>query len=233
MYGRVLVTLAMTSMPAWAGEGATLPSIRVVDAARAVVDARLGDAGPSAIVTVIGHPDDLRLPAGNIELKPRVAIHSWPRSRVSVPVDVYVAGRLVSTAVVWFALSLPASGQGYAASYAAGTDIRQLSLDTVTYDAAAIQGVVASLPSNGEPMRLRRNVRAGDPLRSEDFESLPDIVRGQHVRVAILSGSLRVTAQAIAIGSGSRGDKVNVMVDGAEAAVQAEVTGKGEVQVAL
>jgi flagellar basal body P-ring formation protein FlgA len=210
-----------------------LSSARVVDAARAAVDAKLGATKSSAIVSVIGHPDDLRVPEGTTELKARVTTGNWPRTRVSVPVDVYVAGRLTSTTAVWFSLSLPSSGPGYAAAYPAGTDIGTLSLSSVNSDAAAVQGVVASLPSNGVPMRLRRGVRAGEPLRSDDFEPWPDVVRGEHVQVAIQSGSLRLTAQAVAIGSGSRGEKVNVMVDGAEAAVQAEVTGKGEVRVAL
>jgi hypothetical protein len=51
--------------------------------------------------------------------------------------------------------------------------------------------------------------------------------------VTIVSGQLRLSAPATSIGNGSRGQRVGVLVDGAEAAVQADVTGKGEVQVAL
>lgn len=233
MVARVLMALFLASTPAWAGELVALPSSRVVEVARAAVDAKLAGMTPSAVVAVVGHPDDLRVQGGKLALKARITSGAWPRPRVAVPVDVSVDGHVVNTTVVWFSLSVPTSGPGYATSYPAGTDARELSTLPVDYDAAAMPGVVASLPTGDEPMRLRRAVHAGDPLRGGDFERWPDVARGEHVQVTIQSGHLRLSAQAVAIGNGSRGEKVSVMVQGADAAVQAEVTGKGEVQVAL
>lgn len=230
---RYLLATALAWLPVCAGAVAPLLAARVVDVARAAIDARLGDARAGAVVSVIGRPEDLRPPAGEISLKARISGGAWPRARVSVPVDIYIDGRLQSTAVVWFALSLPTTGPGYADSYPAGTDIAKLSLSPVAYDAAVAHGALTALPAGTEPMRLHRNVRAGDPLRSDDFERWPDVARGDHVKMTIVSGKLKLSAPAIAIGDGSLGQRVGVLVDGAEAAVQADVTGKGEVQVGL
>lgn len=209
----------------------TVPAARIVNVAQAEMDACLGHDKATAQVDVIGRPEDVQVLAGKLTLKARKPEGRWPRSRVSVPVDVSVDGAVVRSATVWFAVSIQRDVPTYAADAPLGTLASALKFVPHAADIAALQGSLVTDPHQLDGMRLRHAVVAGSPEVLEDFERIPDVDRQQRVEVLESYGVIRLEAKGTAIGRGNAGDTVLVQVDGAEAPVRARITDKGVVQV--
>mgnify|MGYP001049869427 CR=1 FL=1 len=204
---------------------------RIVAAARAQIDGRLGGELVSANVVVVGTPADVVVPSGSVTLKLHAFAGKWPRSRIGVPVDIAVDGRVVRAVTVWFALELQREVLGYAADATAGTVGTSLKLVPQQVDVAAVQGNLIRDPHELDGLRLRHAVLAGSTARAEDFERIPDVDRQQRVKVVVMLGAIRMQARGTAIGKGNTGSVVAVLVDNAEAPVRARVTDKGAVEV--
>jgi len=206
-------------------------SARMVEAARAELDARLGDSRATAQVSLVGMPEDVMVLPGTLTLHVRQPAGRWPRSRVSVPVDISVNGEVVRSATVWFALSVHHDVLSYVADAQIGAAASALKFVPHDADIAALQGDVITDPHDVDGMRLRHSVVAGSPAVREDFEHIPDVDRRDRVQVMVAYGSIQMQAKGTAIGQGNTGDTVSVLVDGAEAPVRARITDKGVVKV--
>ncbi|GGA15685.1 flagellar basal body P-ring formation chaperone FlgA [Dyella caseinilytica] len=209
----------------------TIASARIVDIARAELDACLGDDKAVAQVDVVGKPEDVQVLSGGLVIKARKPEGRWPRARVGMPVDISVNGQVVRSATVWFAVSVHHDIPGYAADAAMGTVASTLKFTPHDADIAMLQSAVVTDPSQINGMRLRHAVLAGSPVLLEDFERIPDVDRQQRVDVMASYGVIKLQAKGTAIGRGNTGDTVLVLVDGAETPVHARVTDKGVVQV--
>ncbi|MGC1548090.1 MAG: flagellar basal body P-ring formation chaperone FlgA [Rhodanobacter sp.] len=206
-------------------------SARIVEAARAELDARLGDSRAMAQVSLVGTPEDVLVLPGTLTLHVRQPTGRWPRSRVSVPVDISVNGEVVRSATVWFALSVHHDVLSYAADAQLGAVASALKFVPHDADVAGLQGNVIADPHDLDGMRLRHSVVAGSPAVREDFEHIPDVDRRDRVQVMVAYGSIQMQAKGTAIGQGNTGDTVSVLVDGAEAPVRVRITDKGVVKV--
>ena len=204
---------------------------RVVAAARSALDQQLGADSANAEVAVVGSPEDITVMPGQLALQARHAAGRWPRSRVSVPVDVCVDGKVVRSATVWFALSVRRNVLSYADDSAQGVLAGALKFGQQDVDVAALPASPATDPRELEGKRLRHGVAAGQPVMPEDFERIPDVDRHGRVDVVASFGSVRMQTKGTSAGAGNVGDTVSVLVDGAEAPVRARVTEKGVVDV--
>ncbi|MDE2154488.1 MAG: flagellar basal body P-ring formation protein FlgA [Xanthomonadaceae bacterium] len=225
--------LLMTSLAALATPRVfqRIDAARVVAAARAQIDARLGSERGTTRVAVVGTPEDMTVPQGVVALSVRPLAGRWPRSRVGVPVEIRVDGRVVRSATVWFALAVHRQALVYAADAPVGALAASLKLVPRDEDVAQMQGTLISDPHGIQGMRLRHPVLAGSAVEREDFEHIPDVDRQERVRVMVLSGSIRMQARGTAMAKGDTGDMVPVLVDNAEAPVQARITDRGVVEV--
>jgi flagella basal body P-ring formation protein FlgA len=79
--------------------------------------------------------------------------------------------------------------------------------------------------------RLRRAVRAGEPLRPEWVETPPDVGAGDTVRVEVRSGAARLAFEGRAQTSGNAGQTVAVLNTQTRRRFQARVMGPGCVSV--
>jgi flagellar basal body P-ring formation protein FlgA len=204
---------------------------RVVAVARASLDQQLGGDSANAQVAVVGTPEDLVVVPGQVALQARHTVGRWPRARVSVPVDIYVDGKVVRSATVWFALSVHRNVLSYVDDSAQGALASTLKLGQQDVDVAALPASPAADPHELEGKRLRRGVVAGQPVMPEDFERIPDVDRRSRVDVVASFGSIRMQTKGTSAGVGNVGDTVSVLVDGAETPVRARVTEKGVVDV--
>jgi len=209
----------------------TLAAARIIAAARAQVDTRLVNDKAANTVTVIGKPEGMKLPDGHVELKAHTLVGRWPRSRVGVPVDILVDGRIVRSATVWFSLSVSKSVLMYGADATMGTEAGALAYVTQDSDVAILRGDVVGDPADLAGMRLRRAVDANKPVVRQDFEPIPEVDRQERVRVELAFGSIKMQTKGTAISKGCTGDVVPVIVDDAEGPVRARITGKGVVEV--
>lgn len=204
---------------------------RIVAAARAQIDARLGADRAKAQVTVVGVPEDVAVPPGNVRLDASPLTGRWPRARVGVPVSIAVNGRVVRSATVWFALSVHRNALAYAADATAGTPAAAVTLAPRDTDVAQVAGQLVGDPGQLAGMRLRHTVLAGSTATLDDFERIPDVDRQQRVRVLVSAGTVRLQTMGTALGQGDVGRMLSVQVDGAQSPVRAQVTGKGVVSV--
>ncbi|MDE3071448.1 MAG: flagellar basal body P-ring formation protein FlgA [Pseudomonadota bacterium] len=225
--------LLLTSQTALAAPRAfqRIDAARVVAAARAQIDARLGSERGTARVAVVGVPEDMTVPRGVVALDLRPLAGRWPRSRVGVPVEIRVDGRVVRSATVWFALAVHRQALVYAADAPVGALAASLKLVPRDEDVARVQGTLIGDLHDIRGMRLRHPVLAGSVAEREDFERIPDVDRQERVRVLVASGSIRIQARGTAMAKGNAGDVVPVLVDNAEAPVQARITDRGVVEV--
>jgi len=226
----LLMTVSLTVL-ATPRASQRVAALRIVAAARARVDARLGSEAATAKVSVVGAPTDVSVPAGAVRLAVHPPTGRWPRARIGVPVDVVVDGRVVRSTTVWFALEVQRKVLSYAADAPIGTVAESLKLVPRDVDIAAARGEPVLDPQQVDGMRLRHAVLAGSMARFEDFERIPDVDRQQRVHVEVALGAIRMRAQGTAIATGNAGDVVSVLVDGAESPVRARVVDKGEVEV--
>ncbi|GAB2576548.1 flagellar basal body P-ring formation protein FlgA [Dyella jejuensis] len=231
---RLLAIILLAALPVCASalpSLQTVASIRIVDVARAELNACLGNDNGAAQVEVVGKPEDVQVLAGVLAIKARKPEGRWPRARVGMPVEISVNGEVVRSATVWFAVSVHHDVQVYKADAALGTVASSLKFIAHDADVAAMQGQRVSDPHQLDDMRLRHAVLAGSPVLLEDFEHIPDVDRQQRVEVSAKYGVITLQTKGTAIGRGNAGDTVLVLVDGAETPVHARITNKGVVQV--
>lgn len=208
-----------------------IAAARIVAAARAQIDARLGSDVSMAKVTVVGTPEDVLVPAGSVTLKLHPPTGRWPRPRIGVPVDVVLNEQVVRSVTVWFALEVQRDVLGYAQDAPVDTSGASLKLVPRHVDVAAVQGNLVRDPHELDGLRLRHAVLAGSIALTGDFEQVPDVDRQQRVKVTVTAGAIQMQARGTAIGRGNAGDVVAVLVDNAESPVRARVTDKGAVEV--
>jgi len=228
-----LAMIALLSLPLFAGATPMqrIPAERLVAVARAELDARIGVEKAVAQVALIGAPEDVTVPPGQVDVRAHAVAGRWPRSRIGIPVDVAVAGQPVRSATVWFSLSLQRQALVYAGNYPADTDASALSLVSTAADVASLQGDAVIDTDALKGQQLRRAIAAGAVVQLQDFERVPDIKRGDHIDVLVQQGAVHMSARGVAIDPGMQGATVHVLVDGAESQVQAQITAKGVVQV--
>jgi flagella basal body P-ring formation protein FlgA len=89
-------------------------------------------------------------------------------------------------------------------------------------------GGLAAIPAG---YRLRAPISAGHVLVMQDLETIPVVLAGDQVRVAVVSGALTIAVDGLARSSGGVGDKVRVELPGQHRNLQALVTAPGEARI--
>lgn len=224
------LTLALLMPPAVlaADAGQIVPASRLVDAAQDLLREHL----PSdATFALIGGPEDVRVPAGPVSIKVRPMGGRWPRSRVGVPVDLLVGGRVLRSATVWFSVSVRRKTLAYGEDASNGVMAQAIRMENQDLDVAPLQEAPVESPVALDGMRLRKPVRKDAAVLLSDFEKVPDVDRQETVRVLASYGAIRLSAHGTANAMGYLGDVVPVLIDGADAPVRARVADKGVVEV--
>lgn len=157
-------------------------------------------------------PRDISLPPGTREISvlpnSKPALANRRVQRLSIRVD----GRLIGIVAVPIQRTVLAEGWVYAEDHRAGTDARNVRLQRATVDFA---GHKALAPSGFQPppeTRLRRRVRAGTVVRSDDFENRPSIARLTEVTVHRQGEGVRVSRSAIVLEDAFAGDATRVRI---------------------
>jgi len=210
----------------------TIPARRLVEVARAALPATASVAGIKITTRAIGVPPDAIVPAGAVDLRTEAPVGRWPRSRVAIPVEVWVNNKVVRTESIWFAVKAQRNGFVYAQDTPAGTAAAKLKMQSHEIDVADASGAPVESPDQLANERLKRGVHAGWPVLKSDFEAIPDVDRNARVIVHVRYGDIRLQAVATALQAGDVGDQVAVMVEGAQSPVQARVEAKGVVDIA-
>lgn len=170
---------------------------------------------------------------GQVRIEAGAVEGTWPRRRVGVPVQIWVNEQRAQSRMVWFTVhwwqDVPVYVRDAQASDRADALLTQVARTDL---AGVVDADRVGAPSEMTPdLRLRRAVRAGQPVLESDFEPVPAVARRDRVTLTVSEGPIELRTAAIAQGDGEVGERVKVLPDGAGHWVLARVTARNEVAI--
>jgi len=224
--------LLMLALAAADPVGADAPSVHgqaLTQQVQATLQSRLAARGSSARVEVPPGAPEAR-GAGAVTFEVGEVAGRWPRPRATVPVRVRSNGRLLRTLTFEVTSTDIRRVPVFARDYLPHTRADRMRIEDAEVDmSCCAEPTLAALPQT--PLRLRRAVRAGEPLQAADFEPVPEVEQQAPVRLEVRRGAIILSAEAKALQDGRTGDRVRVMPSYATQAVMASVVGPGEVEI--
>lgn len=229
----ILLLLTVAGVPCMAAQ--VVAPDQLIEHARAALQARSSDLPgqleliPAAALlsSQVEGDGELRLQAGTVD-------GVWPRRRVGVPVQVWLGERLMQSRMVWFTARWWHDVPVYSRNAQAGTSASSLETHVARTDLAG-EVEARKLAELRMPLtaglRLRRTVRAGQPVLAGDFEPSPAVARQAQVMLAVRHGQVELKTPAIAQGDGEVGELIKVLPSGAAQWVRARVMARGEVVI--
>lgn len=227
-----------TAMINWKGVTATEVSTAsrevsgdaVVAVAKNALQESLSKHSVQVELQPISTPRDLMLPQGTLSFKVRRLPDVRPAKRMLVWVEVYSDGRFVRTVPVSFDVSAWAQSAVATLDVPAGGLLKAEYIAHRSVDIATLGHSVWSGDVDGV-RRLRRAVRAGDVLTSDNIEPLPAVARGEWATLHSSAGAVAMESRVEVLQDGRQGQTVRVKQVGANGSVLARVIGPGWLEI--
>ena len=173
----------------------------------------------------VGRVKSLTFPAGQLSYKARLSNAIRLRPRISVWVDVEVAGEVFDTIPVWFAVTAHKKVLVSTGPQARG---EKLSTGGFVYEDRDISGLASQaldkIPE-GE-YRLRSRLSPGEVLMAGNIEQVPEIEKGDLVTVLAEHGTVSLKVKAKALSDGRLNQEIVVENPQSKASYTATVIGK-------
>jgi flagella basal body P-ring formation protein FlgA len=213
----VIVTHASLTAVASQGAFATRANIvsgeQLIDVARAALADRYPQYSGQWTLTPLNLPSSYAMNTGVVALVAQPLALRPLRQRMNVQVAILIDQHAVRSVQVSFDVSVPLRTATYQQNYPAKTDVAQISTAEASVNLATVTGGVESLMAElPNTSRLRRNVRAGDAVRKDDFSRTPEVKKNEEVNVTIESKGIRIVAQGQAMADAYIGQQVRVRV---------------------
>ncbi|TQV73404.1 flagellar basal body P-ring formation protein FlgA [Exilibacterium tricleocarpae] len=186
---------------------------------------------PTAVVTPVrAQTQSLLVPAGALEVRPRLSTAVRLAQRICVWVDIFVDANRFQTLPVWFAVQAPApvltARRGLPARHTpTAGDLRAEVIDLATLRGQPL--VPAALPA----LRLKRALQKGSVLLQDHLEPVPAVSRGQLITVYARQGSVAIKVQGKARADGHIAESIAVENPASGASYNAVVIDKGIARV--
>lgn len=226
-------TLAMAAAlaAAHAAPVQVLPAAQIEAQVLSALSERAAAVSSGARVRLQGGLRDQTLPAGQASVRIGEIAGRWPRARVAVPVRLLVDGRTVRTLTMRAELSDEREVLAYAAAYAARHGAAGLRWAPAVVDMICCAGDPLAEGADLGGERLKRAVRAGQPVMSSDFEAMPEVAAHETVSIEVESGRIRLASSGVALRDGRIGDRIGVRASASGQTVQARVVAKQKVRI--
>ncbi|UZE26173.1 flagellar basal body P-ring formation chaperone FlgA [Pseudomonas sp. B21-056] len=154
------------------------------------------------------------------------------RSRVPVAFSGTVCGHdRPSVVTVWFKVQAWKQAWVYGRNGRADQVMADVQPRLERVDLAAAQLSPGDLPSDVAGQWLNQSVNAGMPVLKRHLKAEPLVFRDAPVTVVVYGPGLMLRTEGKAMRPGVLGERVPVMLNGAESSLLAVVAGKGEVHV--
>lgn len=114
-----------------------------------------------------------------------------------------------------------------------GTVLSQADIEMVLKNTSLLRQGFVDRPETVLGLELRRPLRRGEALRAGILIEPLAVKRGDEVRLLALSGSIRVSAQGTAMGSGRIGEQIRVKNNNSSRIVKGEIIAAGQVKILL
>ncbi|PMZ73750.1 flagellar basal body P-ring formation chaperone FlgA [Pseudomonas sp. FW305-70] len=166
-------------------------------------------------------------------VRPQVRLLSQGiRSRVPVAFSGTVCGHdRPSVVTVWFKVQAWKQAWVYGRNGRADQVVTEVQPRLERVDLAAAQLSPNDLPNDVAGQWLNQSVNAGMPVLKRHLKAEPLVYRDAPVTVVVYGPGLMLRTEGKALRPGVLGERVPVMLDGAESSLLAVVAGKGEVHV--
>lgn len=211
-----------------------LPATRIEQAAGKVLREWLAQRASRYEIDTLALPGDVRLPAGEVELKARpLAANLVPQSRMVVWMDVLAGGRFVRTVPVSFAVAAYREAWVAQSPIARGAALEPGMAERREVPIVGRSGADIRLDSPVGDRRAARAVKDGEPLTVRNTAPLPAIARGDWVALHLKSGLVELERRAQALQDGELGQVVKVRAANNASPVEARVVAPGRVEVTL
>jgi flagella basal body P-ring formation protein FlgA len=224
----------------WSGA----PSVSIRTKAQKLSANHLTEAAAVAVFAVFGKQfkplelrrvsalDDIAVPAGKVELRPRLQERSAITKRISVSMEIRVAGNSYRVLPLWFSVKAFQPVLVARSSKRAGDLLRREDFVSQPLDVAALASVpVAAREHLTGDLRLKFPLDAGDPLLRSQVEQRPLVVRHQAVAVKVSEGAIVVEATGVALADAHLGDLVKVENPASKQQFLATVVADGTVAI--
>lgn len=189
-------------------------------------------------LTPLDRGSDLLVAPGDVRLRPRaMAPDALAQPVMTLWVDVLIDGvvsktvpvrfRVDGTQRVWVSRSDQPPG---IALVAEAFELRDTPLSSIRQRALTVtdlRGMTGSVVG----ARLRRSVRAGQMLATDDIESAPDVARGKTATLTVSWGAVVVESPVEVMQDGRQGEWVRVRPKTSSEAVLARVAGPGKLEI--
>jgi flagella basal body P-ring formation protein FlgA len=168
-------------------------------------------------VKTVGHYEDLQVPDGQVRLQANVAQRDRLSKRMCVWVDLFVDDAHYNTLPVWFSVTAKAEVFEVRQSLSSGTPLTPEMLQSAWRDLTKVSDNPVSDLTMIEGQRLIRDLTKGTVLTDAVLQPVPDVVKGQQLRVRASVGNVTLIAKARALEDGNRGDPIRVeRLDGSD-----------------
>jgi flagella basal body P-ring formation protein FlgA len=227
----LLLMLALAPAAESSGTGTGFSGAVLAERVVADVQARLRAQGSTATVALVGRVADMPGMGPNPRVEIGQVAGRWPRARASVPVQVNGEDGARRTLAVWLEASEPRSVLAYQSDYPANTPVAQVRSAPAIVDMVCCDGTPVAALDAQQSQRLRRAVRAGEPVLQGDLAGVPDVLAQQPVQLAVERGAVRIVVSGTALNDGVVGERISVRPQGSRVAVQARVVAPAEAMI--
>jgi flagellar basal body P-ring formation protein FlgA len=215
------------------------PAARIEQAAKAALREWMDKRATRYGVDALALPTDLKLPAGQVELKARpLAANADPAPRMVVWMDVQVDGRFVRTVPVSFAVEAYRDAWVAPAAIAGGVPlapgmVEKREVQIAGRSAASVPAQAAQPGEIAAGLRTTRSLKEGEAITARNSAPAPAIARGDWVALHLKSGLVELESRAQALQNGELGQVVKVRSSGGASPVDARVVAPGRVEAML
>jgi flagellar basal body P-ring formation protein FlgA len=214
-----------------------LAASRIEQAAANALRNWLGQRASRYEIDTLPLGQDVKLPAGEVELKAHpLEANLAPQSRMVVWMDVLVEGRFVRTVPVSFAVAAYRDAWVAPAPIAKGVPLepgmmhrREVPITGRPLADPYTRGAPSTGGASGR--RTTRAVKDGEPLTARNTAPVPAIARGDWVALHLKSGLVELERRAQALQDGELGQIVKVRAVNDATPVEVLVVAPGRVEV--
>jgi flagella basal body P-ring formation protein FlgA len=168
-------------------------------------------------VNPVGQYKDLEIPDGDITVQAEVSQKVSVNKRMCVWVDLYVNNRHYSTLPVWFHVVAKTDVYELSRELPSKTPLIPDMLQKTVRDITTISGVPVTNLSMIKGKRLSKGLPKGSVLTNAALQSIPDVAKGEQVKVKASVGKVSLVAKARALEDGNRGESIRVeRLDGSD-----------------
>lgn len=219
-------------------KASTVPGAHIQAMARTTLEKWLAIHARRSEIEDIDVAHDLKVPAGQVELKSRTLAQELPLSRqMMVWVDIRVDGEFIHSIPVTFAVK--AFRQVYVSrgNYAVGSTIGRRDVEVQEVDVsrsgeAGMENLNALFDEpSGRCCRLRLPLEKGQVLTRKQLQAVPEVTRGDWAVLKAVSPGVVLESRVQVLQDGVMGQWVNVKMPAASASIRAVVTAPGTVEV--